>query len=63
LRLAHQNRIGDAVAIVAVQQNMFKAVGLHVAPMRFNNGPACAEALVTGGADMASMATRRPCWP
>ncbi|OQX16105.1 MAG: hypothetical protein BWK76_12125 [Desulfobulbaceae bacterium A2] len=55
LRFAYQNRIGDAVTIVAVSKNLFAAEGLHVKAMQFNNGPACAEALVTGGVDIATM--------
>ncbi|MEW6594769.1 MAG: ABC transporter substrate-binding protein [Thermodesulfobacteriota bacterium] len=55
LRFAYQNRVGDAVPIVAVSRNFFAAEGLEVKALQFNNGPACAEALVTGGVDLATM--------
>lgn len=55
LRFAYQNRIGDAVSIIAVTQNLFAAEGLPVKALLFNNGPACSEALFTGTVDIATM--------
>lgn len=55
LRFAYQNRIGDALSIVAVNKNLFSAEGLTVKPLLFNNGPACSEALYTGAVDIATM--------
>jgi len=55
LRFAYQNRIGDAISIVAVHKDLFAAEGLQVKPLLFNNGPACSEALFTGAVDIATM--------
>jgi aliphatic sulfonates family ABC transporter substrate-binding protein len=55
IRFAYQNRIADAAAIVAVAQDSFKSQGLSVKPLRFDSGPACAEALFTGSADLGTM--------
>lgn len=55
LRFAYQDRIGDALSIIAVKKNLFAAEGLQVKPMLFNNGPACSEALFTGAVDVATM--------
>lgn len=55
LRFAYQNRIGDAISIIAVNKNLFAAEGLQVKPLLFNNGPACSEALFTGAVDLATM--------
>jgi aliphatic sulfonates family ABC transporter substrate-binding protein len=55
LRFAYQNRIGDALSIIAVNKNLFTAEGLQVKPLLFNNGPACSEALFTGAVDIATM--------
>lgn len=55
LRFAYQDRIGDALSIIAVKKNLFTAEGLQVKPLLFNNGPACSEALFTGAVDVATM--------
>lgn len=55
LRFAYQNRIGDAVSVVAVARNLFAAEGIAVKAVLFNNGPACSEALFTGAVDVATM--------
>ncbi|MBV5330117.1 MAG: NrtA/SsuA/CpmA family ABC transporter substrate-binding protein, partial [Chlorobium sp.] len=55
LRFADQDRIGSVIPILAANKGFFVEEGLRVAPMRFNNGPACAEALYTGAADIGSI--------
>lgn len=55
IRFSYQNRIGSAIPIVAVEKGMFAKHGLDVVPSRFNSGPACAEALYTGAADIGAM--------
>lgn len=55
LRFAYQNRIGDAISVVAVAKNLFSAEGVPVQAVLFNNGPACSEALFTGAVDIATM--------
>jgi sulfonate transport system substrate-binding protein len=55
IRFAYQDRIGSAIPIVAVAQDLFQKVGLTVQPLRFSSGPACAEALYSGSADIATM--------
>lgn len=55
LRFAYQNRIGDAISIIAVNKNLFTTEGLQIKPLLFNNGPACSEALFTGAVDVATM--------
>lgn len=55
LRFAYQNRIGDALSIIAVNKKLFNVEGVQVKPLLFNNGPACSEALFTGAVDVATM--------
>lgn len=55
IRFAFQDRVGSAIPIVAVAKNYFAAHGLRVEPLRFNSGPACAEALYSGSADIGAM--------
>lgn len=55
LRFAYQDRIGDALSIIAVKKNLFATEGLEVKALLFNNGPACSEALFTGAVDVATM--------
>lgn len=55
IRFAYQDRIGSALCIVAVEKNFFRDAGVAVQAFRFNNGPACAEALFSGAADVATM--------
>ncbi len=55
LRFAFQNRIGSVLPIIAVEQGFFADEGLEVTTQMFSNGPACAEALTSGAADIATM--------
>ncbi len=55
LRFAYQNRIGSAACIVAVEGGYFEREGLEVEAFRFNSGPACAEAIYSGSADIGTM--------
>lgn len=55
IRFAYQNRIGSAACIVAVERSLFAEEGLPIQPFRFNSGPACAEALYSGSADIGTM--------
>ena len=55
LQVAFQNRIGSAIPIVAVERGYFKKEGIKVRTFRFNSGPACAEALYSGSADVGAM--------
>ena len=55
LRFAFQNRVGSAIPIVAVKKGFFEKSGIVIQPLRFNSGPACAEALYSGSADIGTM--------
>lgn len=55
IQLAYQNRIGSAAWIVAVDQKLFQQEGIAVRGLSFNSGPACAEALYSGSADIGTM--------
>jgi len=55
LRFAFQNRVGSAIPIVAVKKGFFEKSGIIIKPLRFNSGPACAEALCSGSADIGTM--------
>ncbi len=55
LQVAFQNRIGSAIPIVAVEKGYFQKEGIDVRVLRFNSGPACAEALYSGSADVGAM--------
>lgn len=55
VRFAFQDRIGSVVPIVAVAKAFFAQQGLRVEPLRFSSGPACAEALYSGAADIGCM--------
>jgi len=55
IRFAFQNHIGSALPVIAVEKGFFADQGLEVEPLRFNNGPACAEALYSGSADFGTM--------
>ena len=48
IRFAYQNRVASAACIVAVEKQFFADEGLTVEAYRFNSGPACCEALVSG---------------
>ena len=55
VRFAYQDRIADAVSVIAVEKGFFGKEGLKVKPMMFTSGPACTEALVSGSADISTM--------
>ncbi len=55
IRFAFQDRIGEVIPIVATRMGFFDDEGLHVEPLRFSSGPACAEALYSGAADIGTM--------
>lgn len=55
LRFAYQDRLGSVIPAIAVQQGFFQDEGLEVITQQFNSGPACAEALYSGSADLAGM--------
>ncbi len=55
IRFAFQDRIGSVIPIVAVANGYFKDEGLNVKPLTFSSGPACAEALYSGAADIGAM--------
>lgn len=55
VRFAFQNRIGSVLPIIADQQGFFEQQGLTMKILRFSSGPACAEALYSGSADIATM--------
>ncbi len=51
---AYQDRIADAASVVAVKKDLFSAEGLQMKPLRFSSGPACAEALYSGSAQVGT---------
>lgn len=55
VRFAYQDRIADAASVVAVKKDYFSAEGLDLKPLRFSSGPATAEALYSGSADLGTM--------
>ena len=55
VRFAYQDRAGSVLPMLAVEKKFFEAAGIMVESYQFNNGPACAEALYTGAADVAGM--------
>ncbi len=55
LRFAYQDRIGSVLPLIAVDKGLFAEEGVRIRPLRFSNGPACAEALYTGAADIGAM--------
>jgi len=55
LLFAYQNRIGDAVSIVAVNKGFFSDEKLDVKALQLNNGAACSDVLFTGAVDIAAM--------
>lgn len=55
LRVAYQDRIGSVIPIVAEKKGFYSEEGLSVKTLRFSSGPACAEALYSGAADVAGM--------
>ena len=55
LVMALQDRVVDAVVIVAIEKKFFEEQGVDIAPKRFTSGPATSEALIFGDADIATM--------
>lgn len=55
LRFAYQDRIGSVMPILAVKKDFFRQAQLDLTSLRFSSGPACAEALFSGAADVAAM--------
>ncbi|WP_300669144.1 ABC transporter substrate-binding protein [Desulfoluna sp.] len=55
IRFVFQNRIGSALPVIALAKGFFADQGLTILPLRFNNGPACAEAIYSGSADFGTM--------
>ena len=55
IRFAYQDRVADAVSIVAMDKGFFREAGLTVKGLRFSSGPACSEALYSGSADVGTM--------
>jgi sulfonate transport system substrate-binding protein len=55
LVIAFQDRVVDAIVIVAVEKKFFEEEGVEIAPKRFTSGPATSEALIFGDADIATM--------
>ncbi|MCP4575923.1 MAG: ABC transporter substrate-binding protein [Deltaproteobacteria bacterium] len=52
---ACQDRVADAVSIIAVEKGFFKEEGLKLIPKIFSSGPQCMEALTSGNADFGTM--------
>ncbi|MDY6878954.1 MAG: NrtA/SsuA/CpmA family ABC transporter substrate-binding protein [Desulfatiglans sp.] len=52
---AFQDRVADALPIVAVEKGFFKAEGLDITARVFCSGPECTEALISGGATFGTM--------
>jgi sulfonate transport system substrate-binding protein len=55
IRFAYQDRIADAVSIIALEKGFFAEEGVDVKPLVFSSGPACSETLLAGGADVGTM--------
>lgn len=55
IRFAFQDRIGSAIPIIAVRKGFFLEEGLNISHLSFSSGPACAEALYSGAADIGGM--------
>ena len=55
LIFAYQDRIADALSIIAVEKEFFKDQGLIVEAKRFHSGPECTESLIYGDAVIGTM--------
>jgi len=55
IRFAFPNRVGIAIPILAARRGLFEKHEIGVKAMPLSGGPACAEALFTGAADVASL--------
>ena len=51
----YQDRVADAISIIAVEKGFFKEQGLSLVLKRFSSGPECMEALISGSADFGTM--------
>ena len=52
---AYQDRVVDAVSIVAVEKGFFREEGLALIPRMFSSGPECMEAFTSGSAVFGTM--------
>ena len=52
---AYQDRVVDAVSIIAVEKVFFRQEGLSLIPRMFSSGPECMEALISGSAAFGTM--------
>ncbi|MBW1902363.1 MAG: ABC transporter substrate-binding protein, partial [Deltaproteobacteria bacterium] len=52
---AYQDRVADAISIIAAEKGFFKEQGLSLVLKRFSSGPECMEALASGSADFGTM--------
>lgn len=55
IKIAFQDRVVDALFIIALEQKLFEKEGLEIEAKRFTNGNATSEALIFGDADFATM--------
>lgn len=55
LHFAYQDRVVDLLSYLTIRNETFKTKGLDVKTSLFSSGPACVDALVFGGADVATM--------
>lgn len=55
IRFAYQDRVGSVIPIVSVRKGFFEEQGVKLRSLRFSSGPACAEALYSGAADIGTM--------
>ncbi len=55
IRFSYQDRIVDALNIIAVRKGFFQQEGLRLKTMRFSSGTACSETLFTGAADLGTL--------
>jgi sulfonate transport system substrate-binding protein len=55
IRFAFQDRIGSVIPIMTANKGFFAQQNLNIKALRFSSGPACAEALYSGAADIGAM--------
>jgi aliphatic sulfonates family ABC transporter substrate-binding protein len=55
IRFAYQDRVADAVSMIAVEKGFFREEGIAIEPLVFSSGPACSETLLAGSADIGTM--------
>ena len=55
ITFAYQDRVADALSVIAVEKGLFEAEGLKLKALVFSNGPACSEALTLNTADVGTM--------